>query len=141
AREVLHMRDAIPELLETILPDVTDADWRHLELAGLGGFRYYRRVPRDVELMRALVRRWDSQTCTFWFRTGEMTITHEDIYRILRLPITGDPIEITPREQQQRALGRLYGDRADDSEIVSGAVRIASQYRQDVPRSRRIVLI
>ncbi|KAH9300228.1 hypothetical protein KI387_011811, partial [Taxus chinensis] len=20
--------------------------------------------------MRALVRRWDSQTCTFWFRTG-----------------------------------------------------------------------
>ncbi|KAH9329932.1 hypothetical protein KI387_002040, partial [Taxus chinensis] len=48
AREVLHMRDAIPELLETILPDVTDADWRHLELVGLGGFRYYRRVPRDV---------------------------------------------------------------------------------------------
>ncbi|KAH9299899.1 hypothetical protein KI387_044122 [Taxus chinensis] len=70
-----------------------------------------------------------------------MTITHEDIYRILRLSITGDPIEITPREQQQRALVRLYGDRADDSEIVSGVVRIASQYRQDVPRSRRIVLI
>ncbi|KAH9316773.1 hypothetical protein KI387_044011 [Taxus chinensis] len=43
AREVLHMRDAIPKLLETILPNVTDADWRHLELAGLGGFRYYRR--------------------------------------------------------------------------------------------------
>ncbi|KAH9309028.1 hypothetical protein KI387_036939, partial [Taxus chinensis] len=61
--------------------------------------------------------------------TGEMTITHEDIYRILRLPIIGDPIEITPREQQQRALGRLYGDGADDSEIVSRAVRIASQYR------------
>ncbi|KAH9329328.1 hypothetical protein KI387_001436, partial [Taxus chinensis] len=77
----------------------------------LGGFRYYRRVLRDVELMRALVRRWDSQTCTFWFRTGEMTITHEDIYRIFRLPITGDLIEITPREQQQRALVRLYGDR------------------------------
>ncbi|KAH9332128.1 hypothetical protein KI387_043709 [Taxus chinensis] len=38
AREVLHMRDAIPELLETILPDITDADWHHLELAGLGGF-------------------------------------------------------------------------------------------------------
>ncbi|KAH9327495.1 hypothetical protein KI387_007673, partial [Taxus chinensis] len=54
AREALHMRDAIPELLEAILPDVTDADWQHLELAGLGGFRYYRRVPRDVELMRAL---------------------------------------------------------------------------------------
>ncbi|KAH9312348.1 hypothetical protein KI387_027383, partial [Taxus chinensis] len=63
------MRDAIPELLETILPDVIDTDWCHLELAGLGGFRYYRRVPRDVELMRALVRRWDSRTCTFWFKT------------------------------------------------------------------------
>ncbi|KAH9307132.1 hypothetical protein KI387_043804 [Taxus chinensis] len=70
-----------------------------------------------------------------------MTITHEDIFRILRLPIAGDSIEITPREQQQRALGRLYRDRADDSEIVSGAMRIASQYRQDTPRSRRIVLI
>ncbi|KAH9320312.1 hypothetical protein KI387_022081, partial [Taxus chinensis] len=56
-REALHMRDAIPELLVTILLDVTDADWRHLELAGLRGFRYYRRVPWDVELMRALVRR------------------------------------------------------------------------------------
>ncbi|KAH9303278.1 hypothetical protein KI387_014861, partial [Taxus chinensis] len=60
---------------------------------------------------------------------------------ILRLPITGDPIEITPREQQQRALVRLYRDRSDDSEIVSGAVRISSQYRQDSPRSRRIALI
>ncbi|KAH9307318.1 hypothetical protein KI387_035229, partial [Taxus chinensis] len=54
AREALHMRDAIPELLETILLDVTEADWQYLELAGLGGFRYYRRVPRDVEMMRAL---------------------------------------------------------------------------------------
>ncbi|KAH9304667.1 hypothetical protein KI387_009071, partial [Taxus chinensis] len=54
------------------------------------------------------------------------------------LSITGDPIEITPPEQQQRALVRLYGDRVDDSEIVSGAVWIASQYRQDSPRSRRI---
>ncbi|KAH9328022.1 hypothetical protein KI387_000130, partial [Taxus chinensis] len=54
AREVLHMYDAIPELLETILPDVTDADWHHLELARVKGFRYYRQVPRDVKLMRAL---------------------------------------------------------------------------------------
>ncbi|KAH9294329.1 hypothetical protein KI387_040465, partial [Taxus chinensis] len=141
AREVLHMRDAIPELLETILPDVTDAEWCHLELARLGGFHYYRWVPRDVELMRALMQRWDSQTCTFWFQMGEMTITHEDIYRILRLPITGDLIEITPWEQQRRALVRLYGDKADASEIVSGAVRIASQYRKDDPRSRLIALI
>ncbi|KAH9318401.1 hypothetical protein KI387_020170, partial [Taxus chinensis] len=54
AREALHMRDVIPELLETILLDVTNADWRHLELARLGGFRYYRQVPRDVELLREL---------------------------------------------------------------------------------------
>ncbi|KAH9329295.1 hypothetical protein KI387_001403, partial [Taxus chinensis] len=63
------MQDAIPELLETILPDVTDVDWRHLELARLRGFHYYRWMPQDVELMRALIRRWDSRTCTFWFRT------------------------------------------------------------------------
>lgn len=38
-------------------------------------------------LLTALAERWHSDTNTFHFATGEMTVTLEDCYRILRIPI------------------------------------------------------
>ena len=40
-------------------------------------------------LLNALVERFHSETNTFHFPIGEMTVTPEDIWRILRIPFHG----------------------------------------------------
>lgn len=40
-------------------------------------------------LLTALCERWHSETSSFHLPTGEATVTLEDVYRILRLPIRG----------------------------------------------------
>ncbi|KAH9325903.1 hypothetical protein KI387_006081, partial [Taxus chinensis] len=37
----------------------------------------------------ALIERWNPEKNTFYLPTGEMIVTLEDVFRILRLPITG----------------------------------------------------
>lgn len=41
-------------------------------------------------LITALAERWHSETCTFHLAQGEMTVTLEDVWRILRIPIRGE---------------------------------------------------
>uniref|UniRef100_A0A2N9GJL1 Aminotransferase-like plant mobile domain-containing protein n=1 Tax=Fagus sylvatica TaxID=28930 RepID=A0A2N9GJL1_FAGSY len=45
---------------------------------------------RDIQGLRQLVRRWNPATHTFFLAWGEVTITLEDIERILLLPCLGD---------------------------------------------------
>jgi len=40
-------------------------------------------------LITAVVERYRSETCNFLLLTGEITITLEDVYHILKLPIRG----------------------------------------------------
>ncbi|KAH9291333.1 hypothetical protein KI387_043480, partial [Taxus chinensis] len=40
----------------------------------------------------ALIERWNPEKNTFQLPTGEMTVTLEDVFQILRLPITGRPV-------------------------------------------------
>ncbi|KAH9294131.1 hypothetical protein KI387_040665, partial [Taxus chinensis] len=61
---------------------------------GLGGMCHYRCIHRDMGLLLALFERWDHVTGTFWLPTGEMTITLEDIHRILCLPVQGEQVYV-----------------------------------------------
>ena len=45
---------------------------------------------RNIQGLRQLVRRWNPATHIFFFAWGEVTITLEDIERILLLPCLGD---------------------------------------------------
>lgn len=46
----------------------------------------------DACLLSALVKRWRSETNTFHFFIREMSITLEDVFYILGLPVEGMPI-------------------------------------------------
>ncbi|XP_059074222.1 protein MAIN-LIKE 2-like isoform X1 [Cryptomeria japonica] len=62
-------------------------------------------------LLTTLAKRWHSDTNTFHFATGEMTVTPEDCYRILRIPVVS---ALLPYEQSEEggteALRRIFHD-------------------------------
>ncbi|KAH9304981.1 hypothetical protein KI387_009385, partial [Taxus chinensis] len=72
ARQQLTMRDRMPPLLRRMRPHVSPVNWG---------------IMREVGLTVSLIERWDLRTNVFHLPTREMTITLEDVYRILRLPI------------------------------------------------------
>ncbi|KAH9317559.1 hypothetical protein KI387_019328, partial [Taxus chinensis] len=76
-----------PSIKGRMRPYVTAVQWAIMREVGLGGAQRYRAVDRDHSLMVALIERWDPATNVFHLPTGEMTITLEDVYRILRLSI------------------------------------------------------
>lgn len=43
-------------------------------------------------MLMVLMERWDVDTSTFLLPMGEMTITLEDVYNILHLPIRGETV-------------------------------------------------
>lgn len=62
---------------------------------GFGIFANPRVVMKnDVSLITSLVERWRPETNTFHFTFGEMSITLEDVYMLMGLPITGAPVTI-----------------------------------------------
>jgi hypothetical protein len=49
-------------------------------------------LPMNPSAITALVDRWRPETHTFHLRTGEMTVTLQDVAMILALPIEGQPL-------------------------------------------------
>ena len=76
------------------------ADWELIEAQkyyidawGFGVFCDSRAVlQNDIGLISSLVERWRPETNSFHFPFGEMTITLEDVYMLLGLPVHGRPI-------------------------------------------------
>lgn len=64
-----------------------------LQQWGFGMFANPKAVlQNDVTLITALVERWRPETNTFHFTFGEMTVTLEDIYMLMGLPIVGEAV-------------------------------------------------
>ncbi|KAH9306811.1 hypothetical protein KI387_011215, partial [Taxus chinensis] len=60
--------------------------------------------------MVALIERWDPATNVFHLPTGEMTITLEDVYRILRLLIDGEVVFQVDAEIAMDSILHVFGD-------------------------------
>ena len=62
-------------------------------------------------LLTTLAERWHSETSSFHLPTGEATVTLEDVWRILRIPIHGEHVVYDPASGRA-TLHRLfdYGD-------------------------------
>jgi hypothetical protein len=86
-RDKLDVRQLTAKMGEWVFDDPQ----RHLlDYWGFRAFSNPRSVPqKDIALITALVERWRPETNTFHFPFGEMTITLEDVYMILGLPVSG----------------------------------------------------
>ncbi|KAH9317407.1 hypothetical protein KI387_019176, partial [Taxus chinensis] len=77
------------EWLDGVLAELSDEDWAHLGRIGLKQTAHMPYIKPHNEGLRDVIGLWNPYSNTFWLRTGEMTITLEDVYRILGLPVTG----------------------------------------------------
>ncbi|KAH9293429.1 hypothetical protein KI387_041367, partial [Taxus chinensis] len=68
-------------------------DWRAmailLEVVGLGPVSRMPSIILDHNLLTVLAERWHSESQCFRLPTGEMTVTIEDVWWILRVPMMG----------------------------------------------------
>lgn len=71
---------------------LTEAQIKLVEMAGFKHLSMITDMSIDAPLISALVERWRRETNSFHMRVGEMTITLEDVFLILGLPIDGDPV-------------------------------------------------
>ena len=64
---------------------------------------------RDVRALRFMVRRWHTDTHTFFFSWGETTITLEDVERICLLLSMGNvnPLELEFSEAEAEIAGKF----------------------------------
>ena len=100
---------------------VLDDEQRHLlDSWGFGVFAHPQVVRQnDIALIRALVERWRPETNTFHFPFGEMTITLEDVYMLMGLPISGRALTFTDLATPQQ----YWLTQWEDLRLEKGPVR------------------
>lgn len=72
-----------------MIPRLTLLDRDIIERCGLSSLLDMPWYIINQGLLIALAARWHSDTNTFHLATGEITITPEDCYRILQIPVIG----------------------------------------------------
>lgn len=86
---MLESRERFPST-QRLRPELTAEDRAAIEAMGLRHILYVPEFRANMGLLTALVDRWHSETCIFHLPMGEMIVTLEDVYRILRIPIDGE---------------------------------------------------
>ncbi|KAK3036178.1 hypothetical protein RJ639_030248 [Escallonia herrerae] len=76
----------------------------------------------DRHLIGALVERWRSETNTFHFPLGELTITLEDVGFILGLPVTGRPVIAPPSEATNKRTARDFFTSIPQDQFSTGVL-------------------
>lgn len=74
-------------MTQRLRTDLTIDDYAMIETMRLRHIMYMPEIQSNLGLWIALAERWHFETCTFHLSTSEMSITLEDVYRILQIPI------------------------------------------------------
>ncbi|XP_059070641.1 protein MAINTENANCE OF MERISTEMS-like [Cryptomeria japonica] len=105
---MLESRERFPST-QRLRPELSIQDRIAIEEMGLRHVLYVPEFRANMGLLTALAERWHSETCTFHLPMGEMTVTLEDVYRILHIPIDGELIPYD-RDGDGEALRRVFQD-------------------------------
>lgn len=110
-----------------LIPHLSQAERDHIDRCGLTSLLDMSRHLINHGLLTALAEHWHSKHNTFHLSTDEMTITPEDVYRILCIPVMGELVYYDLSEQGGTdALHKVF----DDDEV--GGYYIAWQKMLDI---------
>ncbi|XP_057816508.1 protein MAIN-LIKE 1-like [Cryptomeria japonica] len=106
----IQFRCTYPPIMR-LVRDLSDAQRDHIGSCGFGYLLQMTDIHVNHGLLTVLVEQFHSEHNTFHLSTGEMTITLEDVYNIMRIPFVGDKVDYdaTPR-QGIEALRRIFQD-------------------------------
>ena len=82
-----------------LIQELDDQELAHIEAMGLTHLCDLPDIRVNHGLLGALVEHFHSETNTFHLPPGEVTVTPEDIYRILRISFHGMRVEYDRRPQ------------------------------------------
>jgi len=105
---------------------------------GLAHLRFSLFYHLDVPLLCAFIERWQPDTSSFHLPFGEMTIMLHDVYRILRIPVTGRLVSTpgTPSDVV-RDMGLLMARPIVQGDIHGGAIAVSKVtqacMREEIP--------
>ncbi|GLJ50131.1 hypothetical protein SUGI_1066700 [Cryptomeria japonica] len=138
-----HTAGQILRSLHDQIPRLTQAERDTLSIVGLWSMILMSAIRFHPAMLMALMERWDPDTCMFQLPVGEMTVTLEDVYRILRLPIRGATVTYaTDRsvEDHQREqvyyIGRVMSSETRGRIMVSWLLHPTGE----VPLMRRLMI-
>ncbi|XP_050890129.1 protein MAIN-LIKE 2-like [Lathyrus oleraceus] len=102
----------------------------YVELAGFGHISKIMSWSIDNKFILALCERWRPETHTFWFPTGECTVTLEDVYMLLGLRIEGKAVNGKTNYANSICMELLDTDLLDDNARGQGILlsRLKSYY-------------
>ncbi|XP_050896352.1 protein MAIN-LIKE 2-like [Lathyrus oleraceus] len=102
----------------------------YVELAGFGHLSKIMSWSIDNKFILALCERWRPETHTFWFPTGECTVTLEDVYMLLGLRIEGKAVNGKTNYANSICMELLNTDLLDDNARGQGILlsRLKSYY-------------
>lgn len=107
---VLQLRETFPKTWR-LIPQLVQADRDIIEAFGLTSLLEMPEVRLNRALLTTLAERWHSDTNTFHLPTREITVTPEDVYRILRIPVMGEIASFNVQKAGGTdALRRIFGD-------------------------------
>ncbi|KAI5391148.1 hypothetical protein KIW84_076128 [Lathyrus oleraceus] len=108
----------------------------YVELAGFGHISKIMSWSIDNKFILALCERWRPETHTFWFPTGECTVTLEDVYMLLGLRVEGKAVNGKTNCANSICMELLDTDLLDDN--VRGQGSGSSMHIMYLPLLRHI---
>lgn len=116
-----------------LVHDLSEVEQAHVDMCGLTHLMRLPDIRLNHGILTALVEWFHSEHNTFHLPVGELTITPEDVYRILRIPFAGDKVEydtaLLPRLQ---ALRNVFRDPNTLTHSMSWDI-LMSRYSEEYP--------
>ncbi|XP_057852934.2 uncharacterized protein LOC131063168 isoform X2 [Cryptomeria japonica] len=126
--------------LDGVLAELTDEDRAHLDQIGLNQAAQMPLIKPHSEGLRDVLGLWNPYSNTFWFRTGEMTITLEDVYRILGIPVIGARIVAGQYTQEDKPWIAEYLSGQRSFEAGKNGVNLSVVGTSRIPLLRKAVI-
>lgn len=98
-----------------LIPDLDASAIRHIVACRLRHLLYMPKIKMNRGLLTALVKRWHSDLNAFHLLTEEISVTFEDVYKILHIPVISKLVQYDHHEMGGIAsLQRFFGDETID---------------------------